>query len=388
MARKRKKSKGSMKPRTERQKSGDRPSGELDASAERQPDASAEEVPEDNGSTIGVDAVIEIDEELDDPQARERLIAEVAGVGPNGRAADSGDRAADGSHAKRSSGAQASSADEKAPEGDDEAPGTGSPDADDEAQGTGSPDADDEAARQEVRREDDEAPGAETPGDEAPAAGSAQAARGGAGAEKPPDGGTDGAPSDLSAIGPHTRVALRELRQEGLSSSGEELVLDLGEASTPEDRDRLLAATLAHAEMREAVYRVPAQSRRVHRWKARVATLVLLVAAWVATFPPAFLVPDAPPPLSKADQLQGVRASLLLQSQQIEAFRAREGRLPEDLSQAGAPVPGVRFVKPNNRLYQLIGYTPRGEAVVYDSSAPDAAFGTIGAWWAANEAGS
>jgi len=299
LARKRKKSKVSRASRTKRPKSGDEPPAE----------ASAETPSSDASSSSGVDAVIEISDEIDDAQARERLIAAVAGMAS---------------------------------------------DADDEPS---------DHALSQVDPEDDEAQGS------ADAGGFTSR-------------GTDAEPSDAPVMGPDVLVALRELRREGIASIGEELILDLGEAATPEDRDRLLAATLAHAEMREAIYRVPAESRRARRWKTSMAGLVLLAAAWVAAFPPAFLVPDRPRPLSEADQLRGIRAALLLKSQQIEAFRAREGRLPDDLSQTGAPVADILYVKPNNRLYQLIGYTSRGEAVVYDSSAPGAAFEAVGVWWA------
>lgn len=151
----------------------------------------------------------------------------------------------------------------------------------------------------------------------------------------------------------------------------------LGEVSTPEDRERLLQATLAHAAMQEAVYRVPLDTGQAHRWKGAIASTIFFIAFVVGLSPPGILVPDAPAQLTVADHLYGIRVTLLLQAQQIEAFRTREHRLPDSLADVAATFPGVRFVKSGNRLYQLIAYTPDGVAVVYDSSTPAPEFEAI-----------
>ncbi len=149
------------------------------------------------------------------------------------------------------------------------------------------------------------------------------------------------------------------------------------EVSTPEDRERLLQATLAHAAMQEAVYRVPLDTGQAHRWKGAIASTIFFIAFVVGLSPPGILVPDAPAQLTVADHLYGIRVTLLLQAQQIEAFRTREHRLPDSLADVAATFPGVRFVKSGNRLYQLIAYTPDGVAVVYDSSTPAPEFEAI-----------
>ena len=48
----------------------------------------------------------------------------------------------------------------------------------------------------------------------------------------------------------------------------DEEVVDLGPTSTPEARERLLAAALSHAEMQEARYRVPIDTHRQRQWRA------------------------------------------------------------------------------------------------------------------------
>jgi len=164
-------------------------------------------------------------------------------------------------------------------------------------------------------------------------------------------------------------------------------VVELGEVSTPEARDRLLAATLAHAAMQEAVYRVPMDTGETRRWKGMIASTIFFFAAVAALSPPGLLVPDAPAQLTVADHLYGVRITLLLQAEQVEAFRVRTQRLPDSLADLAATFPGVRFVKSSNRLYQLLAYTPDGVAVVYDSSTPAPEFQTISRVFSLNEAG-
>ncbi len=182
-------------------------------------------------------------------------------------------------------------------------------------------------------------------------------------------------------IGPDALAAIKQLRKEGLASHSVDDVLDLGESVTSKDGDRIVAAALAYSAMQEATYRVPVTIRRVRRWKGMAASVIFLVALIVAASPPGFVVPDPPARLTEADRLYGVRVALILQSQQVEAFRAREQRLPDSLDEVAARFPGVRFVKSGNRLYQLVAHTAAGEAIVYDSAAPAREFAAISRSW-------
>jgi hypothetical protein len=183
-------------------------------------------------------------------------------------------------------------------------------------------------------------------------------------------------------IGPQALLALSELHAEGLASVPEELVLDLGEAATPEERDRLLAAAMAHAEMQEAIYRVPTKTYRVRHIKFGIAAVIALVAVVVSLRPPAFVVPVPPPSLSVADEVRGVRLALLLQAQQIEAHRVETGRLPTSLAEVAFELPDVRFIRTNSRSYQLVAFGSDGERVVFDSTVPSPDFGRLRDEWA------
>lgn len=151
--------------------------------------------------------------------------------------------------------------------------------------------------------------------------------------------------------------------------------------SRVEDRERLLAEALAHAEAMEEQYRViPADEPLVGRWKTPLATLGFVVAALVAIFPPAWLAgPPAPVP-TPGEVDRGLRAAMYLQVQQVEAFRAREGRLPETLSELPSRIPGLRLVRSNNRVYQLRARRGDGSVLIYDSAQPSPSFAAAALW--------
>lgn len=155
--------------------------------------------------------------------------------------------------------------------------------------------------------------------------------------------------------------------------------IDLGPGSSPDEVERLVAATLAHAEYQDARYRVPySDERRASRWKALAATVLLLVAMTVALAPPPPVRPPALPSVTDSDRALGVRMVLLLQARQVDAFHTRYQRLPASLDEV-VHAEGIRYARQGNRAYQLLAYEPDGTAVVYDSASPTPAFGSLAA---------
>jgi hypothetical protein len=202
------------------------------------------------------------------------------------------------------------------------------------------------------------------------------------------DAAAEGAPTrphrpnpDVPTLTPAALAALTAIHRESVARQPGELVLDLGEATTEEERSRILAAALAHAEMQEAIYRVPSESGTRHRWKGTIASSLFLIATLVFVLPPPAILPDPPPRLLPADHVHGVHVALLLQAEQIEAFRTREGRLPDSLDEVPTAIADVRYVKSNNRLYQLVAHTPQGQTIVYDSASPAPEFEPVRATW-------
>lgn len=152
--------------------------------------------------------------------------------------------------------------------------------------------------------------------------------------------------------------------------------------SRVEERQRLLAETMAHAEAREETYRVvPIEPATVTgRWKAPLATLLFLLAAVVGAAPPSWLT-GAPAPLpTEGERDRGLRAALYVQAQQVETFRLREGRLPMSLAEVPGAIPGLTLVRSNNRVYQVRGRREDGTVVVYDSARPSPVFEAAVPW--------
>ena len=101
----------------------------------------------------------------------------------------------------------------------------------------------------------------------------------------------------------------------------------------------------------------------------------------IGVWPPGLLVPEPPPTLTEQDAIVGLRVTLLLQAQQIEAFRVAEERLPASLEEAGPAFDGVRYVRSGNRLYQLVAYRPDGEPLIFDSASPAPEFQALARTW-------
>jgi hypothetical protein len=181
---------------------------------------------------------------------------------------------------------------------------------------------------------------------------------------------TVGGPSSVDECEATAEAAIRAL-------------IDLGPVSSPEVRDRLLAEALAHAEHKDARYRVPfAEAPAAARWKALLALLIVLVAGAITAVPPGWARPEPPAQLEPAERTRNLRIALLLQSQQVEAFRVRAQRLPTSLGELPRTLPGVRYVRSGSRAYQLIAYEADGNAIVYDSASPTPPFSELATAWA------
>jgi hypothetical protein len=149
-----------------------------------------------------------------------------------------------------------------------------------------------------------------------------------------------------------------------------------------EERERLLAEALAHVEERDAQYHVSVEEvERQPVWKPVVAALLLLCASYLAFFPPALLAGAWPQRITVGEETHGVRATLFIQAQQVEAFRLQHGHLPESLAELPVHFPGMELIRSNNRVYQLVAHGPGGGTLVYDSAMPAKAFEALPLAW-------
>lgn len=106
-----------------------------------------------------------------------------------------------------------------------------------------------------------------------------------------------------------------------------------------------------------------AQARRSRHPRGPLALRRYLVLALVAlaTLYVFYASPDwvdgetDAPVVTPSQEMAGVRLSLYLQAHKIEVFRARTGRLPQALEEAGTVEPGVVYVRPGDGSYLLEG---------------------------------
>ncbi len=153
------------------------------------------------------------------------------------------------------------------------------------------------------------------------------------------------------------------------------------EVSSPEERARLLADAVVQSYTQEAKYRIPLAETKAHgRWKSPFAMVTFMLAGVIAVAPPSWLRPEPHATVTEGERVRGVRAALFLQAHQIEAYRTRNQRLPLSLYQLPTRVPGVRFVRSNDRVYQLVALAPDGSQVVYESTRPSD-FDPVAAGW-------
>lgn len=145
----------------------------------------------------------------------------------------------------------------------------------------------------------------------------------------------------------------------------------------------MLAEVLADASAQDEAFGRPAVGRRrTDRWKASLAVLLLVLAAYLGAAPPSWITPGPAPMLRPRDVDRGTQAALYLEAQQIDAFRVTHGRLPYTLDELAERVPGVVFIRSDNRLYQLVARRPDGSPLVYDSARPAPGFAAAAAAWA------
>ena len=97
--------------------------------------------------------------------------------------------------------------------------------------------------------------------------------------------------------------------------------------------------------------------------------VLLIITAWLWLFPPAFLRLDPPEPQPVAQEEAALRFTMYIQAQRIKAFRQEHNRLPENLEEAGPPLPGMRYTVLHSELYQLTGATDR-VTLTYRSDLP------------------
>lgn len=144
-----------------------------------------------------------------------------------------------------------------------------------------------------------------------------------------------------------------------------------GSQSPYGDRERydaLQEVMQQHADTVESAQlpRDPARVRPV-----RTAVLAVLVVAFGVIWWKGedWLGPTQPPPRTTIQLETGLRVAMYLQAQRIKAFQLRTGHVPDQLNDAGPPVPGILYQKLNDQTFVLEGRNG-GIALTYRSDQP------------------
>jgi hypothetical protein len=145
-----------------------------------------------------------------------------------------------------------------------------------------------------------------------------------------------------------------------------------GSQSPYGDRERydvLQEVMEQHVDAVESSRRPPQQPAT--RRRGRVVLLAVLVVVFVVIWWKGndWLGPPQPPPQTTSQLQTDLRVAMYLQVQRIKAFQLRTGHLPDQLNDAGPPVPGIRYQKLDDRTYELSGENGR-VTLTYRSDQP------------------
>lgn len=129
-----------------------------------------------------------------------------------------------------------------------------------------------------------------------------------------------------------------------------------------------VAAVLKHAAERDQHAHKKRPPKKQPKWMLPLGIQLAVIAVYLLISPPGWITvhpikgPDA------ARQEQDLRTAMWFQSQQIEAYRQKNGRLPTSLAELpGTPKPGIEYQRQGTDNYRLVG-TGASTPVIYDST--------------------
>jgi hypothetical protein len=98
------------------------------------------------------------------------------------------------------------------------------------------------------------------------------------------------------------------------------------------------------------------------------------LAGYLAQLPPSWLAGPGLPRVADTNRGAGAVAALTLQAEQIRVYQLRNGSLPATLEVMPAYHSGLRYVRSNNRVFQLLAPRPGGGVILYDAARPQERF--------------
>jgi hypothetical protein len=128
-----------------------------------------------------------------------------------------------------------------------------------------------------------------------------------------------------------------------------------------------VAAVIKHAAERERAARAKKAPRKQPRWLLPVGVQLAVLAVYLLISPPTWVTVHPIQGPDSVSQEYSLRVAIYMQSQRIESYKIKTGRLPRTLDEIGASVaPGVEY-RLTGDGYQLVGTNGRA-ALVYDST--------------------
>lgn len=113
-------------------------------------------------------------------------------------------------------------------------------------------------------------------------------------------------------------------------------------------------AAVADAKARAEARSSDTASRSRAREILTVAGLVLALTGFtLAALRPAWFLTPPPEPEPPVIQEASVRLTLVREAQRINGWRMANGRLPDDLAEAGTPVAGLAYDRLNDSVFAL-----------------------------------
>ena len=127
-----------------------------------------------------------------------------------------------------------------------------------------------------------------------------------------------------------------------------------------------VAAVLKHAAEKDRAAHERAAPKKQPKWMLPLGVNLGVLAVYLLIAPPDWVVMNPVQPPDLAAQTESTQSALWLQAQRIESYRQQNGRLPDQLADAGSPVAGVEYVRQGDQfqLIAMVGDVP----VVWDSS--------------------
>lgn len=129
-----------------------------------------------------------------------------------------------------------------------------------------------------------------------------------------------------------------------------------------------VAAVLKHAAEHEERARKKPPPKKQSKWMLPLGIQLAVIAIYLLISPPGWITVHPIKGPDPAMQEQGLRMAIYIQSQQIEAYRIKNGRLPTSLAELGGSVqPGVEYQLQGTGQYQLVGTNGKA-ALIYSST--------------------